>query len=135
MVEISTSLLSCKQDDIVNTLYNLETAKPDYFHIDVMDGEFVEENTHDIMLKNCEYLSHISQTPMEVHLMVKDVKNFIDGYKIYYPSYYIGGITLGKKNFNIINSSLILDLTNRLVSYINFVGPKHDKNVFNWVNN
>ena len=58
---------------------------------------------------------------------------FINGnkYKIYYPSYYIGGITLGKKNFNIINSSLILDLTNRLVSYINFVGPKHDKNVFN----
>ena len=86
MVEISTSVLSCKEDDIVNTLYNLETAKPDYFHIDVMDGEFVEENTHDLMLKYCEYLSHISQTPIEVHLMVKDVKNFIDGYKIFYPN-------------------------------------------------
>ena len=47
-------------------------------------------------------------------------------YKIYYPSYYLGGITIGKKNFNITNSSLILDLTNRLVSYINFSKNKDD---------
>ena len=49
-------------------------------------------------------------------------------YKIYYPSYYIGGITIGKKSFNITNSSLIVDLTNRLVSYINFPGIKNENN-------
>ena len=45
MVEISASLLSLKNENVIQTLYNLETAKIDYFHIDVMDGEFVENNT------------------------------------------------------------------------------------------
>lgn len=49
-------------------------------------------------------------------------------YQVYYPSYHIGGITIGKRSFNITNSSLILDLTNRLVSYINFPGIKSKNN-------
>jgi len=55
---------------------------------------------------------------------------FITGnkYKIFYPSYYIGGITIGKRSFCITNSALVLDLTNRLVSYINFQAAKTDKN-------
>ena len=53
MVEISTSLLSAKRDKIIDTIYDLEKAKTDYFHIDVMDGEFVKNNTHDTMLEYC----------------------------------------------------------------------------------
>ena len=45
-------------------------------------------------------------------------------YKIYYPCYYIGGITIGKRSFNVKDSSLVIDKTNRLVSYIKF----YDKN-------
>ena len=45
MVEISTSLLSVEKEKVIKTIYNLETAKTDYFHIDVMDGEFVKDNT------------------------------------------------------------------------------------------
>ena len=41
MVEISTSILSVEKEKIIKTIYNLETAKSDYFHIDVMDGSFV----------------------------------------------------------------------------------------------
>ena len=41
-------------------------------------------------------------------------------YKIYYPSYYIGGITIGKRSFNVRNSSLVIDESNRLVSFIKF---------------
>ena len=52
-------------------------------------------------------------------------------YKIYYPSYYVGGITIGKRTFNVTNCSLILDLTNRLVSYINFSKPKELNNEYN----
>ena len=45
MVEVSTSLLSVEKENIIKTIYNLETAKTDYFHIDVMDGKFVKNNT------------------------------------------------------------------------------------------
>lgn len=86
MVEISTSLLSAKRDKIIDTIYDLEKAKTDYFHIDVMDGEFVKNNTHDTMLEYCEYLDHISKVPLDVHLMVKDVKNYVDSYSIFNPN-------------------------------------------------
>ena len=42
MVDISTSLLSVKKEKIIDTVYKLEDANTNYFHIDVMDGEFVE---------------------------------------------------------------------------------------------
>ena len=38
MVEISASILDAKEDEAAKIFYNLEVAKIDYFHIDVMDG-------------------------------------------------------------------------------------------------
>lgn len=49
-------------------------------------------------------------------------------YKIYYPSYYLGGITIGKRSFNVRDTSLVIDETNRLVSFITF----YDKNNNNY---
>ena len=37
MVDISTSLLSVKKEKIIDTVYKLEDANTNYFHIDVMD--------------------------------------------------------------------------------------------------
>ena len=71
MAEVSASILSIKNENAIQTLYNLETAGIDYFHIDVMDGEFVKNNTVDKMLEYCEYLNSISNLPLDVHLMVK----------------------------------------------------------------
>ena len=51
-----------------------------------MDGEFVKNYTHDLMLEYMEYLNNISNTKIEVHLMVKDIKNYIDSYSIFRPS-------------------------------------------------
>lgn len=86
MVEISTSLLSAKKDGIIDTIFELEKAKTDYFHVDVMDGEFVKNNTHDLMLEYGEYLSHVTRVPLDIHLMVRDVKNYVDSYKIFNPN-------------------------------------------------
>lgn len=86
MVDISTSLLNAEKDKVIHTIYELEEAKTNYFHIDVMDGEFVKNNTHDTMLEYCEYLDNITKVPLDVHLMVKDVKNFIDSYLIFNPN-------------------------------------------------
>lgn len=80
MVEVSTSILSVKKEEIITTIYDLETAHTDYFHIDVMDGEFVENNTASLMLEYSEYIKQISNIPLDVHLMVKDVKSYVTSY-------------------------------------------------------
>ncbi len=86
MVEISTSLLNVEKENIIKTIYNLETAKTDYFHIDVMDGEFVENNTVDKMLEYCDYLTSVTNIPLDIHLMVKNVRKYIDLFLPYNPN-------------------------------------------------
>ena len=80
MVEISTSLLSVKKEDIVKVIYNLEVAHTDYFHIDVMDGKFVENDTKELMLHYATLVKQISNIPLDVHLMVEDIKENIEDY-------------------------------------------------------
>ena len=78
MVEVSTSILSVKKGEESATFFELEAAKTDYFHIDVMDGKFVEKDTYKKMLEYASYIKRISSLPLDVHLMVKDVKKSID---------------------------------------------------------
>ena len=86
MVEVSTSILSIDKENAIQTLYNLEVAKTDYFHIDVMDGIFVENNTNNLMLEYCEYLNSITNIPLDVHLMVEDVEEYIKSYLVFEPN-------------------------------------------------
>ena len=86
MVEVSTSILTVEKKNIMKTIYNLEVGKTDYFHIDVMDGKFVEAFTSSIMEEYCGYVKSVSTIPLDVHLMVKDVKKYVDIYSIYEPS-------------------------------------------------
>lgn len=86
MAEVATSILSVKKDEAIKIFYNLESAGTDYYHIDVMDGEFVKNNTIDLMLEYCEYLKSITSVPLDVHLMVQDVEEFIKGYAIFEPN-------------------------------------------------
>ncbi len=77
-MEISTSLLSVKEEQSVHTFYRLETAHTDYFHIDVMDGKFVDDDTTEKMKIYSDNLKNITNIPLDVHLMVKDVKKYVD---------------------------------------------------------
>ncbi len=82
---ISTSILSVEEQNSTKTFYNLEEAKTDYFHIDVMDGKFVENNTNEKMLNYCNIIKQISNLPLDVHFMVNDVKKFVEEYIKFEP--------------------------------------------------
>ena len=80
MIEVSTSVLDLSEEDFVKSIYNLETARTDYFHIDVIDGKFAENDTSKRMLEYSTTISHISQLGLDVHLMVNDPEEFLDDY-------------------------------------------------------
>ena len=84
-MEVSTSVLTVKKENCVKTFYNLEAAGTDYFHIDVMDGKFVEDDTSGLMREYCEYLNSITNVPLDVHLMVSDVMSYINSYMVFEP--------------------------------------------------
>ena len=76
---ISTSILTVEEDGKeIETFYRLESAKTDFFHIDVMDGKFVENNTAEKMKRFADILSNVTLTPIEVHLMCENIKEFVD---------------------------------------------------------
>ena len=98
MIEISASILSVQEEKSLKTFYNLETAGIDYFHIDVMDGKFVENNTEDIMKKYAMEIKHVSNIPLDVHLMVKSVRKYIDEYLDLQPKIITIHYESGKNN-------------------------------------
>ena len=86
MVEVSTSILSMKEKEESKTIMGLEIAKTDYFHIDVMDGKFVLKNTYEKMIEYSSYIKRISNLPLDVHLMVEDVRGAIDDFLSFEPN-------------------------------------------------
>lgn len=86
MVEISTSVLSVESYNSVKTFYNLEVANTDYFHIDVMDGKFVENDTKERMKGYTNQIKQISNLPIDVHLMVEDIEKYIEEYMSFMPN-------------------------------------------------
>lgn len=106
MTLVSTSLLNLSEEDYVHSLYNLETSKTDYFHIDIMDGKFVENNTSKRMKDYAMALSHISSLGLDVHLMVENVEEYIDEYIDLEPriiSFHIEAIREKSRVFSIID--------------------------------
>ena len=77
MVEVSTSILTVEKGKEAETFLALEKSKTDYFHIDVMDGKFVEKDTYKKMLEYAAYIKRISNLPLDIHLMVEDVNSAI----------------------------------------------------------
>lgn len=86
MVEVSTSILTMEKGKKAETLLALEKSKTDYFHIDVMDGNFVEKDTYHDMVEYSAYIRRISNLPMDVHLMVKDIETAIEVFSAVEPN-------------------------------------------------
>jgi ribulose-phosphate 3-epimerase len=106
MSDVSVSILSVDKENATHTFYNLETARPEYFHIDVMDGKFVENNNLELMKDYAITISHISNIPLDVHLMVENVEEIMDEYMDLLPdriTFHIEAISDSERIFNIID--------------------------------
>lgn len=69
-------------DMFIQSIYNAEEAGIKEFHIDVMDGKFVENNNLDNMYEKFKIIDNISILKKEVHLMTYDLKERIDEYAL-----------------------------------------------------
>ena len=77
-VKISPSILSADFSNLGKEIQNLERAKADLIHIDVMDGHFVPNITigPEVINKLRKYTS----LPFDVHLMISPVHDFIKNF-------------------------------------------------------
>ena len=77
-IKISPSILSADFSILGNEIQDLEKAKADFIHIDVMDGHFVPNITigPEVINKLRKYTS----LPFDVHLMISPVHNFIKNF-------------------------------------------------------
>lgn len=81
---ISASILSIKEN-IKQNIKILDNTTIDFIHLDIMDGLFVENKTWNI--EEIKVLIQDINKPKDVHLMVEDVKSYIDKFKILNPEY------------------------------------------------
>jgi len=77
-IKISPSILSADFSKLGNEIQNLEKAKADLIHIDVMDGHFVPNIT--IGPEVISKLRKYTLLPFDVHLMISPVHNFIKNF-------------------------------------------------------
>ena len=77
-IKISPSILSADFSKLGSEIKDLEKAKADLIHIDVMDGHFVPNITigPEVINKLRKYTS----LPFDVHLMISPVHNFIKNF-------------------------------------------------------
>ena len=77
-IKISPSILSADFSKLGSEIQDLEKAKADFIHIDVMDGHFVPNITigPEVIRKLRKYTS----LPFDVHLMISPVHNFIKNF-------------------------------------------------------
>lgn len=125
---LSVSILSIKEN-IKEKIKDLSKCDIDYLHLDIMDGKFVPKETWNINeIKNL--VSNID-TKKDVHLMVKDVKKYVDEYKTINPEYITFHLEIGNtlelinyiKSFNIkVGLSINPDTkVEKLLPYLSYV--------------
>ena len=78
-MDLTISILDLKDDEFVKSIYNLEEAGINSFHVDVMDGKFTEsKNNIDDMYSKLSLLNQVSIMKKDVHLMTYDLERNID---------------------------------------------------------
>lgn len=114
MADVAVSVLNVDIEDATHIFYDIETGRNDYFHIDVMDGVFVENNNLEQMKDYATTISHISNVPLDVHLMVQNVEEVADEYIDLMPDRITFHIEAMKDENGKTNVERVLNLINEL---------------------
>lgn len=95
-MKISVSTLNLIKEE--SNLLLLDSTNIDYLHIDIMDNYFVPNyiSQFDFINKSLTKLTK----PLDIHLMVNDVKGYIDLYSTLLPEY----LTFHLENGNVIET-------------------------------
>lgn len=75
---LSVSILGIKEN-IKENLKKLDNQNIDYLHIDIMDGIFVKNKTWNY--QEVEEILKETKTKRDIHLMVSDIKKYVDEFK------------------------------------------------------
>lgn len=77
---LSASVMCADLMNFSKSILELEKARIDYLHVDIMDGSFVPNLTFGFDFVNA--LKSITNIPLDVHMMVNDPSRFIDRMKL-----------------------------------------------------
>ena len=83
-MKVSTSILSIK-DNLKENIEKLDNSSTDYIHLDIMDGIFVPNSTWEYSVVR-NLVEHVKK-PLDVHLMVSDLDNYIKNFSQLKPDY------------------------------------------------
>lgn len=90
-MKLACSYLSSLDKEKTIKEFNLSSC--DYIHLDVMDGKFVNNQT--LEYNKLKYYFENNKKPLDIHLMVKDVKLYTDLYSLLNPEFIIFHLEIG----------------------------------------
>ncbi len=102
MIKVSVSILNLDFANLERSLKNIETAGVDSFHMDIMDGHFVDNISFGPDL--VKIISRITTLPLHSHLMISNPEKFVDRFfSVGSETVTIHVETLNDKNLHILD--------------------------------
>lgn len=82
---LSASMMCANYLELGKEVENLDAAGIDLYHMDIMDGTFV----NNFAMSNLEMkaINKVSKTPLDIHLMIENPRNYIADFAQYNPEY------------------------------------------------
>jgi len=126
-MKLACSYLSSLDKEKTIREFNLSGC--DYIHLDVMDGKFVNNQT--LEYNKLKYFFEDNKKPLDIHLMVRDVKLYTDLYSLLNPEFITFHLEIGdtlelinyvkEKGIKVGLSIKPETKVNQLIPYINLI--------------
>lgn len=131
--KLAISILSADFANLKGQIADIEKAKADYLHLDIMDGHFVPNIS--IGLPVVESLKRVTKIPLDVHLMIEHPDKYINDFvnsgadliTVHVETGYHVHRTVDKiKSYNVkagiaLNPATSLNLIDEIIKYVDIV--------------